>query len=1312
MPRLLTTAFTFSLRLGDKLPFSGIFMARTLRYILLLLIAAATGSTALAQANGQIYGVITDEKNEPIINAQVIVTAGGIQQGASITDFDGNYSVKPLAAGEYTVTVAYSGYKQDIVEGVIVSVDGGTRLNFQLEPATVVPDPGTTGGGTTTGGGGTTTGGGARGIGEVNVRARRYERPLFEERNVGSRTVLTAAEIEKMPTRNPLDAASTAPGVYQSRNGGGLSIGGGRGENTLYVVDGIVQIGSRGIASLPYGSVAQMSVITGGLPARYGDATGGVVAITTKGITSRTQGGINLEHSVDGYNNRRADFNVSGPLFSRRDSSGNRRPIVGYAVSGNFTNNQDANPSFFGTYVLKEDVRRRLEQTPVVAIPGTTGLPTLRNAAEFVRASDFEIVKRRPNAAGTNASLLGKFDFALGNNMNLTVGAQGFYGIGSNFSRGVVAFAPDAISESESFTGRGFVRFTQRFLQRAGDTTARTITNAFYSIQADYQKELNNTEDPRFGRDAFKYGYLGKFYQTLTPTYTFGRDSLTGRDGVRLNPGFRQTGARFERADLNPILANYTSTVFDIIGQSVIGQTDIRSLRQYNALLNGDGPTTLYGGLFSNIGSPIGGYSFSNNDQISVGVDASLDVRTRKIVHSLEFGLYYQQRTERNYGLSAAAGGDNRQQSLWERAYLLTNTHFDENLDYSNPIFVVNGQRYTREDVEAGRIIPSPSDTILYNYISRGNQTAFDRNLRTKLGLNPDGTDFINVYELDPSLLSVDMFSADELFNSGRSAVSYLGYDYTGNRASGNTSFNDFFTARDENGRFTRPIGAFRPNYIAGYISDNFKFRDVLFNLGVRVDRFDANTKTLIDPYSLYAVRTADQVNIPNRPANIGDKFVVYVDNAQSPSPQIAGYRDGDNFYTPSGELVDDPNFLKAFTGGRDPQPYLVNPQENITDSTFNPDNSFQDYEPQVNVMPRISLSFPIADQTLFYAHYNIVVQRPRFGNALSPLDYYFLTVDPTRIIANPNLLPERVTDYEVGFSQALNKTSAVTISAFYKERKDQIQLRPYLFAYPTTYYTFGNRDFSTTKGLRVKYDLRRVGPFQMLVSYTLQFAEGTGSDAADQNRGRTDRVVTNGLLTNFITAQLPNLRYPFALSYDSRHNIVVNADYRYFQGQGPELFGARPFQNAGANLIFRTRSGEPYTRYADPVSGRVQGGVNGSRLSWHYMVDLNVDKDIALRSTRRDNGDVVRATPNRRQLYIQAFCYVRNLLNTRDVLGVNGYSGRPDTDGFLASPLGQQAIQQQIDPQSYIDLYTISALEPGNINLPRQINVGVRLNF
>jgi hypothetical protein len=612
-------------------------------------------------------------------------------------------------------------------------------------------------------------------------------------------------------------------------------------------------------------------------------------------------------------------------------------------------------------------------------------------------------------------------------------------------------------------------------------------------------------------------------------------------------------------------------------------------------------------------------------------------------------------------------------------------------------------------------------DTVTYNRLVVDTlQSRFDYNLRTKLGLPVHGTDYINIDNIDPSKLSVNMFSADELINQGKPAVSYYGYDYTGNRINGQVNFNDWFTQKDANGDYTRQIGAFRPNYIAGYIMDKFELpNNALFHLGLRIDRYDANTKVLKDPYSIYETNTVAHsiaVNTKNggkTPDNITGDYIPYVNDNSSPTPTILGYRNGEDWYDANGKPINDPTLIKE---GNDPQPELLRNNSTGTraltmkDAAYDPNTSFTDYTPQINIMPRISYTFPIADKAMFYAHYDVIVQRPKSVSEIyaTPADYYYINQNSNSIISNPNLKPEKLYDYELGFQQELTRHSAITLNAFYKERKDMIQTRPYLYAFPNTYYTFGNRDFSTTKGFILKYDLRRINHISMLLSYTLQFAEGTGSSSTSSNGGDANYVSNGGLMQTLIAASLPNLRFGLPLNIDSRHNFTANIDYRYEDGEGPELFGRHIFEKAGINFVFRTRSGEPYTRVAQPNSTSVVGSAMGSRLPWHYMMDIRVDKEFNLPFSKHLS---VNGKSTSRYSLI-GYVYVTNLLNTKDILGVYGFTGRPDDNGFLTTAQGIQEASIKISPNSYKDLYSLSNQYPGYLNNPRRINFGLQFNF
>jgi hypothetical protein len=228
-----------------------------------------------------------------------------------------------------------------------------------------------------------------------------------------------------------------------------------------------------------------------------------------------------------------------------------------------------------------------------------------------------------------------------------------------------------------------------------------------------------------------------------------------------------------------------------------------------------------------------------------------------------------------------------------------------------------------------------------------------------------------------------------------------------------------------------------------------------------------------------------------------------------------------------------------------------------------------------------------------------------------------------------------------------------------------------------------------------------------MNVDYTLQFAEGTGSSTTTQ--------------ASLLATGQPNLRTVFPLSFDARHILNAGVDYRYDndKNKGPKVGKIYPFKNAGLNLLLRTRSGEPYTRSAlatsltggDFQSKPIIGTVNGSRLPWQFELTTRIDKDfLFLIGKKKDSeGKVVK---NGKDLSLNVYSYVSNLLNTRNTLNVYGYTGTGDDDGYLKSPQGQQDLSQIQFQQSYTDLYNTRIANPANFNNPRRIFVGFTLGF
>ncbi|HOS48000.1 MAG TPA: TonB-dependent receptor, partial [Bacteroidia bacterium] len=413
------------------------------------------------------------------------------------------------------------------------------------------------------------------------------------------------------------------------------------------------------------------------------------------------------------------------------------------------------------------------------------------------------------------------------------------------------------------------------------------------------------------------------------------------------------------------------------------------------------------------------------------------------------------------------------------------------------------------------------------------------------------------------------------------------------------------------------------------------------------------------------------------------------------------GYRDGNVWYDKNGQIVSDPDVIASQSATGTIVPAVKPDAGSIASNTWNVDGVFEDYKPQISVMPRIAFAFNITDEAQFFAHYDVLTQRPSSNLRNDPSEYLSLKTNPDGTLNNAGLKPERTTDYEVGFKQRVSKTSALTISAFYRELKNMIQITKINFAYPNTYTTYDNIDFGTVKGLSLSYDLRRSGNVRMMASYTLQFADGTGS-GANSNVELTD-------------TDQPNIRFIIPLDYDTRHQLTASIDYRYDDGadyNGPMLFGKPIFANAGANLVFRANSGTPYTRqsratregaaigWQDNGQRAVEGIINGARTPWQFRIDLKIDKDINVKFSDKKSGTF--------NVYLQ----IQNLLDTRNVVGVYRATGNPTDDGFLQSADGQQLSSAQVSQQAFTDQYLIKLLNPDNYSLPRRARLGVRFDF
>ncbi|MFA6467843.1 MAG: TonB-dependent receptor [Bacteroidota bacterium] len=263
-------------------------------------------ATVDASKVGTITGRVVDEKTgEGLPSVNILVK--GTYYGAS-TDFDGNYAVKNINPGSYNIDVTLLGYKTVQYSGI--KVEGGQTVELNVKMAESVLSLGQ----------------------EVVIIG---EKRLFDVEETSSKRTVKSEDLAIAAVQTVKDAVGLQTGVVQSDNE--IHIRGSRGYENAYLVDGVsVQdvLGGTGFGlQVATDAIQEIEVITGGYNAEYGQATSGVVNITTKDGGDRYRGGISYKTDrINGtksrhfFNNDIGEVNLSGPV-----------PLIGLIVPGTVT---------------------------------------------------------------------------------------------------------------------------------------------------------------------------------------------------------------------------------------------------------------------------------------------------------------------------------------------------------------------------------------------------------------------------------------------------------------------------------------------------------------------------------------------------------------------------------------------------------------------------------------------------------------------------------------------------------------------------------------------------------------------------------------------------------------------------------------------------------------------------------------------------------------------------------------------------------------------------------------------------------------
>lgn len=1233
---------------------------------LLLTLGIVLFCSSLAFSQGTIKGKVTDQGGGAIEFANVYLKKDGSVVNLAMTDGDGNYHFHGVPAGTYDITfdaqMITSCGKQETETGIKLGNGQDLFVNHKINCSSQALD-------------------------EVTVT---WKEPVFRADNTKTATTLDAESIKQTPGRSITGALASSEGVT-SVDGNLTSVRGARSDGQKTMIDGMVVRGTGGISMA---SVEQAELIQGGIPAEYGDGTSFMV-ITTKGISKALHGSAEIRGSIEGYNDFLGEFSLTGPILKGKKSTDPAR--IGFMITADASYTKDGSPAQGGTWRATDETIDYLIKNPLRY--STTEIGANYANGEYLTSESFYKKRVRDHAGVQNYLGQAKLDFLLGPNKNIDFSIGGMYEYTKGHGWGISSALFNAQNNSTETINTW--RLNAKFQHRIKLDTSSVFDNIMYNINVNYTHWSDVTQDSRHKKNLFNYGHIG-YYKTTKARY-FRRDTIT-IDGIiyhdmniltniydslvefSATPWGNNDESLISNPDLIYYVTNFTdnyspSTIYDYFGTIPYNLTLYQT---FGALLNGDSPNSIYG-LFSAPGTVYNGYSRSEESQIGASASLSLSVKN----HDIKLGYQFEKRTSRAFSVAPVG--------LWTLMRSSVNSHISE-LDLDNP-YIVAG-----------------TDTVLYDmYYDADKQTTFDRNLRSSLGLNPNGTDWIDLDNLDPNTFDLGMFSPEELFNGGNTYISYYGYDYTGSKKTKTkTNIEQFFT-EEVNGEKTYRVGAYEPVYMAMYIQDKFSIQSLLFNVGVRIDRFDANQSVLKDPYLFRDAYRVGEIrgsfDSKYIPGNAEDDWVVYVNQSdQTLDPDntnIVAFRSGNTWYNAEGAEVTDPTTVLGATGG----PILKKalPATYVSKVDY---DAFEDYKPQWSVMPRLSFSFPVSNKSLFYAHYNIITSRPT-NLRLDPISYLWIEKYNTaeRRVNNPSLKPSKTIDYELGFRQAIGESSALSLAAYYREERDQIQAYRYSGAYPTTYYSYDNIDFGTVQGFTVSYDLQRTKNITLRASYTLQFAKGTGSSA------------TSGLA--IIQSGQPNLRTLTNLSFDQRHKLAATIDYRFGWGgdyNGPTTHRetkdgkqkeTKVLEGFGVNLNFSAGSGMPYSRSSKPysiyVSGtksQLSGTINGSNMPWIFQCDLRINKSFMLSLKKDEKGETTKRG------FLDVYLEVLNLFNFKNIIYVYEYTGNADDDGYLTATEYQQQINSQVSVASYTDYYRMRMADPYNYTRPTRVVLGISFSF
>src|SRR5947209_3527579 len=235
------------------------FLSLSLLFVCLLSIC----SLCAQERFGSFIGTVTDPSGAVLPTVSVTLTnKESGREYKTTSDNSGTYIFRDVEPGRYRLVFEQTGFSKGEVTDALVTVGQQIKIDIQLQVGTT----------------------------QTAVEVKETA-PLIDTQGVTRSNNINAEEFNNLPkTRSFQSLALFAPSVNSGQIEGGFQINGASGAENQFFIDGVTTnslIDGRSRQNSAFEFVQEVQVLTGGIDAQYGGATGGVInAVTRSGGNS------------------------------------------------------------------------------------------------------------------------------------------------------------------------------------------------------------------------------------------------------------------------------------------------------------------------------------------------------------------------------------------------------------------------------------------------------------------------------------------------------------------------------------------------------------------------------------------------------------------------------------------------------------------------------------------------------------------------------------------------------------------------------------------------------------------------------------------------------------------------------------------------------------------------------------------------------------------------------------------------------------------------------------------------------------------